>query len=81
MKFELDLYEYVLVHTITYFSPQIRTKYVLFFLNTCMVHTDTGMYCAYKNITGEAVLCRMTVSRENNTVCAEDVCCGAQTLN
>jgi hypothetical protein len=69
MKCELDLYEYVLVYTITYFSPQVHTKYVQFFLSMCVV--PTGMYCVYKNITGDAVLCCMTVG--NNTVCVRDM--------
>ncbi len=81
MKCELDLYEYKLVHTGTYFSPQVLTKYVLSYLSMWVVHN--GMYCVYKNIAGNAVLCmtvgNMTVG--NNTLCAWHVCSGAQTLN
>ena len=65
MKCELDLYEYVLVHTSTYFLTQVRTKYVLFYQSTYLVYTS--MYSVYKNIAGDAFLCRMKVG--NNTVC------------
>jgi hypothetical protein len=64
MKRELDLYEYVLVHTSTYFLPKVRTVYILFSLSMYFVHT--GMYCVYKNIAGDAVLCNMLVG--NDTV-------------
>ena len=66
MKYECDLYEYVLVQTSMYFVPQVRTKYALFSLSTYLIHT--GMYCAYKNMSGDAFLCRMPVG--NDTVCA-----------
>ncbi len=65
MKYECDLYEYVPVQTSMYFVPQVRTKYILFSLSTYMVHI--GMYCTYKNLAWDALLCRMPVG--NNTVC------------
>ncbi len=60
----------------TNFSPHVRTKYVLFSQSTYLVHT--GMYCVYKNIAGDAVLCRLPVG--NKTICAWHVCCGAPFL-
>ncbi len=65
MKYECDLYEYVLVLTSMYFVTKVRTEYVLFSLSTYSVHI--GMYCTYKNIAGDAFLCRMPVG--NDTVC------------
>ncbi len=65
MKYECDLYEYVLVQTSMYIVPQVRAKYVLFSLSTYSVHI--GMYCAYKTLTGDAFLCHMPVG--NDTVC------------
>ncbi len=67
MKCELDLYEYVLVHTSMYFLTQVCTKYVLFYQSTYLVYTS--MYSVYKNIAGQgdAFLCRMKVG--NITVC------------
>ncbi len=76
MKCELDLYEYVLVHTSTYFSTQVRTQYVLFYQSTYSVHTILpeyvlGIYhyvlCLQKYCRG-CFLCRMKVG--NNTVYA-----------
>ncbi len=61
----------------TYFSPQVRTWYVLFSRITYVVHT--GMYCVYKNIAVDAVLCGMPVG--NNTMCACHVCGCAPILN
>ena len=65
MKYECDLYEYVLEQASIYFVPEVRTKYVLFFLSTYSVHI--GMYCTYKNLARDAFLCRMPVG--NDTVC------------
>ncbi len=62
MKYECDLYEYVIVQASMYF---VRTKYVLFSLSTYSVHI--GMYCTYKNIARDAFLWRMPVG--NDTVC------------
>ena len=66
MKCGLDLYEYVLVHTSTYFLTQVCTKYILFYQSMYLVHTS--MYCVYKNIAVDAVLCSMPVG--NDTMCA-----------
>ncbi len=70
MKCEFDLYEYVRYRDwheqSTYFSPQVRTYYVPFSMSTYLVHTD--MYCVYKNIALDAVLCCMPVG--NDTMCA-----------
>jgi hypothetical protein len=49
-----------------YLSPQVRTLYILFSQSTYVVHT--GMYCVYKNIAVDAVLCRIPV--RNDTMCA-----------
>ena len=45
--------------------------------STYLVHT--GMYCVYKNIAVDAVLCPMPVG--NNTMCVWHVCSGAPILN
>jgi hypothetical protein len=49
----------------TYVLPEVRTEFVLFSQSTYSVHT--GMYCVYKNIAVDAVLCCMPVG--NNTMC------------
>jgi hypothetical protein len=45
-----------------YFLPKVRTEYVLFSKSTYWVHTS--MYCVYKNIAVDAVLCFMPVGND-----------------
>ncbi len=50
--------------------PQIKYMLVNWYISVCTeyISIHTGMYCVYKNISEDAVLCRMTVG--NDPVCA-----------
>ncbi len=47
--------------------PQIKYMLVNWYICTEYIPVNTGMYCVYKNISEDAVLCRMTVG--NDPVC------------